>query len=180
MTIKLEILSIETLNWPFPIYLYLKEIIIQQSKECHVNCCRSIDSSSIMLMELPWWGNINLSCVYSALYCSKHSARIDSLWGVDERPHYLQLAKSLDLKIGWDTHTCILEPYASEGSHFIFPLFIFLQLYQDGSVETWPLLLCSVTSCTPHMTPASLGSISFLFANLQSCKEKCYFISCPG
>lgn len=48
----------------------------------------------------------------------------------------LNLMGSSDLHI-WATHHRRL--------HFWFPLFIFLQLFQVVSVETWPLLLRSVT-----------------------------------
>lgn len=54
----------------------------------------------------------------------------------------------------------------TEAALFLFPLFIFLQLYQVSSVETWPLLLSSVTSCTPQRTTGSLWSLSPLACSL--------------
>lgn len=59
-----------------------------------------------------------------------------------------------------DTQTHILESYTTEASHLLFPLFIFLQLYQVSSTETWPLLLSSVTICTPQRATGSLWSLS--------------------
>lgn len=35
--------------------------------------------------------------VHIALWCFKHSARADALWGAEKRPHHFQLAKSLGL-----------------------------------------------------------------------------------
>lgn len=50
-------------------------------------------------------------------------------------------------------------------SPFLFPLFILLQFYQDSSMELWPLLCSSVTSCSVQSTAGNLWSLSSLTLN---------------
>lgn len=120
---------------------------------------RSAESSCLWLqMELPAWrkGHQCEECPISSLWwCSRHSLRSSE---EPTSPSICRDLRSLDLR---DELSCI-------GPHslpLLFPLFILLQLYRDSSIELWPLLFSSVTSCTAQTTAGSLWSLSLLTLN---------------